>query len=281
MNNSCYHFDRIAKAIQYLSGHFKEQPDLDEVAREMNLSPFHFQRMFTEWAGVSPKKFTQYLSVNYAKSILRDKPLTDVAFETGLSGTGRLHDLFISIEGMTPGEYKNGGESLLILYDYYESPFGSLLIASTQKGICYMAFENDGQIALQELHLLFPNAGFIHQSDNLHQIALSFVRNYNSEDRKIPLHIKATPFQLKVWEALLKIPSGKLTTYGTIAHNINHPGASRAVGTAVGSNPVALLIPCHRVIQQSGLFGQYHWGSTKKSAIIGWEAAKADNIYEN
>jgi len=272
--NTKNNFERIAMAIEYISNHFREQPDLDKVAEKVNLSPFHFQRLFTEWAGVSPKKFVQYMSISYAKEILRENTLLDVAYETGLSGSGRLHDLFISIEGMTPGEYKNGGENLLIRYSYDDSPFGKILIASTSKGICYMAFEINEDSALQELHSLFPNAGFIHQSDILHQIALSFVKNYDRKDNKIKLHLKGTPFQLKVWEALLKIPPGKLTSYGTIARNINHPGASRAVGSAIGDNPVALLIPCHRVIQQSGIFGQYHWGATRKKAIIAWEAAR-------
>jgi len=272
--NTKNNFERIAMAIEYISNHFREQPDLDKVAEKVNLSPFHFQRLFTEWAGVSPKKFVQYMSISYAKEILRENTLLDVAYETGLSGSGRLHDLFISIEGMTPGEYKNGGENLLIRYSYDDSPFGKILIASTSKGICYMAFEINEDSALQELHSLFPNAGFIHQSDILHQIALSFVKNYDRKDNKIKLHLKGTPFQLKVWEALLKIPPGRLTSYGTIARNINHPGSSRAVGSAIGDNPVALLIPCHRVIQQSGIFGQYHWGATRKKAIIAWEAAR-------
>jgi AraC family transcriptional regulator of adaptative response/methylated-DNA-[protein]-cysteine methyltransferase len=269
-------FDRIAKAIAYISAHFKEQPDLEKIAANVHLSPFHFQRLFTEWAGVSPKKFTQYLSIGYAKSILRENPLTDVAFETGLSGTGRLHDLFISIEGMTPGEYRNGGESLLIRYSYYDCQFGKVLIASTDKGICFMAFEDDEDNALQELHMLFPNAGFIHQTDKLHQISLSFIHHYNQKEEKIPLHLKGTPFQLKVWEALLKIPMGDLTTYGHLARKIDHAGASRAVGSAVGENPVAFLIPCHRVIQQSGIIGQYRWGSYRKTAMIGWEAARTN-----
>ncbi len=267
-------YDRIAEAIEYITTHFREQPDLDEVAARVNLSPFHFQRLFTDWAGVSPKKFLQYITINYAKSILSEESLLNVAYESGLSGTGRLHDLFITIEGMTPGEYKNGGESLLIRYSYENSPFGRLLIASTAKGICFMAFEDDEDAALNELHHLFPNAGFIHQSDILHQAALSFITTFESKD-KIKLHLKGTPFQLKVWEALLKIPCGKLTSYGNIARTINQPSASRAVGSAIGDNPVALIIPCHRVIQQCGIIGNYHWGSARKKAIIAWEACRA------
>lgn len=274
------HYDRIAQAIEYISEHFREQPDLDEVASLVHLSPFHFQRIFTEWAGVSPKKFVQYMTISYAKSILKEGSLLNVAYDTGLSGSGRLHDLFVTIEGMTPGEYKNGGENLLIRYNYSDSPFGKVLIASTSKGICFMAFENDEGRAMHELHALFPNAGFIHQSDMLHQAALSFITTFGQKD-KIRLHLKGTPFQLKVWEALLKIPAGRLTTYSTIARSINHPSASRAVGSAIGSNPVALLIPCHRVIQQCGIFGQYHWGPARKKAIIAWEAVRNDLLFDN
>lgn len=266
-------FERIAMAIDYISKHFREQPDLDEVAAKVNMSPFHFQRLFTEWAGVSPKKFVQYMSISHAKKILRENTLLEAAYDTGLSGTGRLHDLFVTIEGMTPGEFKNGGETLLIRHNYYESPFGIILIASTSKGICFMAFENDEEDAIRDLHLLFPNAGFIHQTDLMHRAALSTIINFEKKDN-IRLHLKGTSFQLKVWEALLKIPAGRLTTYGSVARSINHPGASRAVGSAVGDNPVALIIPCHRVIQQCGVIGQYHWGPSRKMAIIAWEASK-------
>jgi AraC family transcriptional regulator of adaptative response/methylated-DNA-[protein]-cysteine methyltransferase len=266
-------FDRIALAIQYISTHYREQPDLDDVAAKVNLSPFHFQRLFTEWAGVSPKKFVQFMSISHAKNILRENTILETAWEAGLSGPGRLHDLFVTIEGMTPGEYKNGGESLLIRYSYHDSPFGPMLIASTGKGICYMAFENEEQNVIEDLHHLFPNAGFMHQSDMLHQAALSFIGNYNC-DNKIRLHLKGTPFQLKVWEALLKIPVGRLTSYGAVAKSISHPSASRAVGSAIGDNPVALIIPCHRVIQQCGVIGNYHWGPFRKKAIIAWEASK-------
>lgn len=271
-------YQRIADAIDYIKAHFKEQPNLDEVAERIHVSPFHFQRMFTDWAGVSPKKFLQYLSVEYAKGILQNKQatLSDAAFETGLSGTGRLHDLFINIEGMTPGEYKNGGEQLAINYSFAESPFGNMIVASTTKGICHMAFADEREAALAALQLKFPNARYQQVVDLIQQNALYiFTQDWNKLN-EIKLHIKGTPFQLKVWETLLKVPMGELTTYSSLAGNINSPKAFRAVGTAVGDNPVAFLIPCHRVIQSTGSFGQYHWGSTRKTAMIGWEAAKAD-----
>jgi AraC family transcriptional regulator, regulatory protein of adaptative response / methylated-DNA-[protein]-cysteine methyltransferase len=269
-------YNRIAEAIGYIKTHFKQQPDLDEVAAKVHLSPFHFQRLFTNWAGVSPKKFLQYTSIQYAKNILKDQQasLLDAAFETGLSGTGRLHDLFIKIEGMTPGEFKNGGENLFINYSYAETPFGNIIVASTTKGICYMAFAEDEQQALTDLQQYFPKAHFKQMLDIMQQNALYIFTHDWNKLHQIKLHLKGTAFQLKVWETLLKIPMGQLSTYGNIAVQINKPGASRAVGTAIGSNPVAFLIPCHRVIQSTGIFGGYMWGPVRKTAIIGWEAAK-------
>lgn len=269
-------FNRIAEAIEYLTKNFKEQPDLDAIAEKVNLSPYHFQRLFSEWAGVSPKKFLQFLTIDYAKSLLKEKgvSLFDAAIETGLSGTGRLHDLFINIEGMTPGEYKNGGESLTINYSFAESPFGNLLVASTSKGICHMAFADDQSHAFEEMKQHFPNASYHQMVDLIQQNALYIFTHDPNKLDQIKLHLKGTAFQLKVWEALLKIPSGSLSTYSHIAESIQQPKAVRAVGTAIGQNPVAFIIPCHRVIQSSGTFGNYHWGALRKKAMIGYEAAK-------
>jgi AraC family transcriptional regulator, regulatory protein of adaptative response / methylated-DNA-[protein]-cysteine methyltransferase len=271
-------YKRVAEAIAYIREHFKQQPSLEEIAEQVNLSPFHFQRLFSDWAGVSPKKFLQFLSVQHAKELLTDPQtkLSDAAFETGLSGTSRLHDLFISIEGMTPGEFRNGGENLSINYSYAESPFGNLLVASTSKGICYMAFAEDETFAFHELKQLFPNARYQQMVDMIQQNALYIFTQDWKELSKIKLHLKGTDFQLKVWETLLKIPFGGLSTYGKIAAHLNAPKASRAVGTAVGDNPVAFLIPCHRVIQSTGSIGQYHWGSNRKAAMIGWESARTN-----
>lgn len=255
-------YNRIAEAIDYIKQNFKTQPNLDEVAEKIHVSPFHFQRMFTDWAGVSPKKFLEYISIEHAKNILKNDKATlfDAAFGTGLSGTSRLHDLFIKIEGMTPGEYKNGGENLSINYSYAESPFGNILVASTAKGICYMAFADNEAQALNDLQKHFPNAQLRQMVDMIQQNALYIFTHDWSKLNKIKLHLKGTDFQLKVWETLLKIPMGQLSTYGDIAKQLNISGASRAVGTAVGSNPVAFLIPCHRVIQSTGIVGGYHWG---------------------
>ena len=267
-------YERIQKAIEFIHANFQQQPDLDAVAKEIHLSPFHFQRLFKDWAGVSPKKFLQYISLQHAKKLLQQHTVTDTAYETGLSGSSRLHDLFISIEGMTPGEYKNGGEELLINYSFAESPFGNIIVASTSKGICHLAFVNEEQDALAQLQNQFPKAQFRQVVDAIQQNAL-FIFSQDWKDlSKIKLHLKATAFQIKVWEALLKIPMGDVSTYSLIANHINSPNASRAVGTAVGDNPVAFLIPCHRVIRSTGALGQYHWGSIRKTAMLGWEAAK-------
>ncbi len=271
-------YDRIAQAIRYIKSNFKRQPSLEELAGEVCLSPFHFQRLFREWAGTTPKKFLQYISLEHAKTLLKEGQTTlfDAAFETGLSGTGRLHDLFIHIEGMTPAEYKNGGKDLSVNFSFAESPFGNLLVASTSKGICHMAFIDDEMNALNELIKRFPNATFQHKTDVMQESALAIFQSDWGKLPEIKLHLKGTDFQLKVWETLLRIPTGRLTTYGNIACQIGNSNASRAVGTAIGSNPVAFLIPCHRVIQSTGNLGGYMWGETRKSAIIGWESAKND-----
>lgn len=271
-------YNRIASAIDYIRQNFKEQPNLDSVAEKVNLSPFHFQRLFTDWAGTTPKKFLQYISIEYAKGLLKENQSTlfDAAYETGLSGTSRLHDLFINIEGMTPAEYKNGGKNLAINFSFAESPFGNLIVASTNKGICYMAFEDNEQKGIADLTHMFPNANFSRKLDILQQNALFIFQHDQSKLNQIKLHLKGTDFQLKVWESLLKIPMGQLSTYGSIAKQIEQPNASRAVGSAIGSNPVAFLIPCHRVIQSTGNFGGYMWGETRKTAIIGWEGAKTN-----
>lgn len=270
-------YKRIAASIEFFKQHFKDQPSLEEAAAHVHLSPFHFQRMFRDWAGVTPKQFLQYLSVEHAKEILKNTGATlfDTAYETGLSGTGRLHDLFIKVEGMTPGEYKNGGELLDINYSFAESPFGNIIVAATRKGICHMAFADEGrEAAFAQLVSLFPNAKYTQVVDSIQQNALFIFGQDWSKLATIKLHLKGTAFQIKVWETLLQVPVGGLTTYSRLAEKSGNTGASRAVGTAVGNNPVALLIPCHRVIKASGEIGEYHWGSTRKNAIIGWEASR-------
>lgn len=274
-------YRRIAEAIDFIVENHRSQPELEQIAEQVHMSPFHFQRLFTEWAGVSPKKFLQYVSIEHAKQVLRKRAsLLETASEVGLSGTGRLHDLFVSIEGMTPGEYKNGGEQLSINYSFAETPFGNVIIASTSKGICRMTFYQGEDEALSSLIQQFPRAQLSQKVDILQQNALFIFQRDWSQLQQIKLHLKGSDFQLKVWQALLKIPMGELQTYGHLATRIGKPGASRALGTAIGSNPVAFLIPCHRVIQSTGAIGGYRWGSTRKTAIIGWEAAGVNSQTE-
>lgn len=270
-------YKRVESAISFFKDNYRLQPKLEEVAEHVNLSPFHFQRMFHQYAGVTPKQFLQYLSVEHAKQILLTTraSLFDTAHETGLSGTSRLHDLFIKVEGMTPGEYKNGGAELTINYSFADTPFGTVLVASTAKGICHMAFADGGEgLALDQLMFNFPNARCLLWADSLQQNALFVFSRDWSRLEEVKLHLKGTDFQIKVWETLLKIPSGALTTYGELAKGSGYTGASRAVGTAIGNNPVAFLIPCHRVIRSTGESGQYHWGAVRKNIIIGWEASR-------
>ncbi len=271
-------YSRIAQAIDYIQTHFKEQPGLEKVAEQIHMSPYHFQRLFSEWAGTSPKKFLQYISAAHAKKLLREhhSSLFEAAYETGLSGTSRLHDLFINIEGMTPAEYRDGGKNLVINYSFAESLFGNIIVASTSKGICYMAFYEEEAAALSQLQEQFPNATCNRKLDLLQQSALFIFQNDWSKLKQIQLHVRGSDFQLKVWETLLKIPMGQLATYGALAQSIGKPNAARAVGTAIGSNPVAYLIPCHRVIQASGNIGGYMWGTTRKTALIGWESAQME-----
>ena len=224
-------YNRVAEAIKYIRDNFREQPSLNAIAESVHLSPYHFQRLFSDWAGVSPKKFMQYISVEYAKQLLKEqKPtLFDTAMETGLSGTGRLHDLFVRIEGMTPGEFKNAGESLTINYSFAESPFGNLIVASTSKGVCHMAFIDDEKKALTHLQSCFAKASYRQVVDQVQQDALFIFQNDWRKLNQIKLHLNATPFQLKVWDALLKIPQGCLTTYGALAEAIAAPKSSRRI----------------------------------------------------
>ncbi len=269
-------YQRIEQAIRFIRENFQDQPDLDEIARQIHLSPFHFQRIFKEWAGVSPKKFLQFISIEYAKQLLKEqKSLATVSFETGLSGTSRLHDLFIQIEGMTPGEYQQGGKNLHIYYSVAETLFGNILIASTKKGICHLSFIDEiSGLPEADIKVRFPAATLEQKTDLQQQQALKLFHDDWTDLEKIKLHLKGTPFQIKVWTALLRIPAGSLRSYLNIAGEIGDPRASRAVGTAIGNNPIAFLIPCHRVITSSGNLGGYHWGVDRKTALIGWEAAK-------
>ena len=275
MSEKNVNYNRIAKAIAFIHANFKQQPSLEEIAAHVHLSPFHFQRLFQEWAGTTPKKFLQYISLQHAKQILLASKSTNLAtFDTGLSSNSRLHELFVNIESMTPAEYKNGGASLKIQYSIKYTPFGNICVASTNKGVCNIAFVESKEEGLTSIKAHFPNATIHQQEEKSHIEVAQFISNASTLTTPIHLHLKGTTFQLKVWEALLKIPQGRLKTYGEIARSIGNTKSSRAVGTAIGSNPIAYLIPCHRVIQTSGLFGGYMWGRIRKTAIIGWENAQ-------
>jgi AraC family transcriptional regulator of adaptative response/methylated-DNA-[protein]-cysteine methyltransferase len=269
-------YRRIESAINFIATNFRDQPSLNEIAAASHVSPYHFQRLFSKWVGISPKKFMQFISINYAKDALAGQGATllDTAYHSGLSGPGRLHDLFVKIEGMTPGAFKQGGAGLSIKYSFADSPFGTLLIASTPTGVCHMAFEDVFEVGLERLRSKFPNASMQRASDQMQQDALFIFQHDGSPPKAIKLHLSGTPFQVKVWEALLKIPMGSLATYGDIAAQIGAPAASRAVGTATGSNPIAFLIPCHRVIKKTGQIGGYMWGASRKQTMIAWEGAK-------
>ena len=269
-------YQRIERAIAYICTYRQDQPSLDDIARHVHLSSHHFQKIFTKWAGVSPKKFMQFLTLDHAKTLLKQSGsnLLNTAYDIGLSGPGRLHDLFISIEGMTPGDYKNGGQNLQIFYHFAESLFGPVLIASTSKGICHLSFMDDQTEDLARLQTHFPQARFIEQYTDMHASALQSLGKPDHSLPQIKLHLQGSAFQLKVWEGLLRIPFGQIESYSQLAQSIQNPNAIRAVGTAIGLNPIAYLIPCHRVIQKTGSLGQYHWGATRKAALIGWEAAQ-------
>ncbi|REL39015.1 methylated-DNA--[protein]-cysteine S-methyltransferase [Rhodohalobacter sp. SW132] len=272
-------YNRIEGAIRYIRTHFRDQPTLEAIASSVHLSPHHFQRIFTEWAGTSPKKFLKYVTADYTKEILRENrqlSLFEAAGKAGLSGTGRLHDLFVSIDGMTPAEFRDGGKNLGINYSFNSTRFGNVLVASTGRGICHLSFTQNESSSLKKLKACFPKAAYSQQTDICQERALTIFRRSDSSLDTLKLHLRGTDFQIKVWSALLNIPSGILTTYGDIAKQAGNPGASRAVGSAVGKNPVAYIIPCHRVIRSSGDISGYRWGSDRKRVMIGWEAAQAD-----
>lgn len=265
------HYETIAEAIGYVRSHYNQQPELETVARHVHMSPFYFQKIFTEWAGVSPKKFLQHISLQHAKKLLRNDQLSlfDTAEALGMSGTGRLHDLFVTIENMTPAEYKNGGESLQITYNFLTTKFGKICIAATKKGICYLHFEDD-ESNVKNLQSEFPKATLTCGHHFLFDRAIQCIDGINFE-AKINLHLKGTEFQVKVWHALLSIAEGHTSTYKKIAMQAGAETAYRAAGTAIGHNPVAYLIPCHRVIRGDGDLGGYMWGLNRKAAMLASE----------
>ena len=267
---------RIEQAILYLENHYRDQPELGDVAANIGLSEYHFQRLFTRWAGVSPKRFLQFLTKEGAKDLLsQSENLLDTTHQVGLSSLGRLHDLFVTAEAVTPGEYKSRGAGVTIRYAIHPTPFGKCLIATTERGICHLSFvQNSEGEAIDQLVADWKQATMIedHRS-TVPLIEPIFDLRYSHRGKPLNVHLRGTNFQLKVWQALLQIPAGEVTTYAGIASRIGNPNATRAVGTAVGHNPIAVLIPCHRVIRKVGEFGNYRYGALRKKALLAREFA--------
>ena len=280
-NQSAEDYLRIEQAISYLEDHYKDQPGLEEVAANIGLSEFHFQRLFTRWAGVSPKRFLQFLTKEGAKELLdKSENLLDTTHQVGLSSLGRLHDLFVTTEAVSPGEYKSRGEGVTIRYGLHASPFGKCLVAVTERGICHFGFVQTSEgAAIDNLVADWKNARMI-EDNRITAPLIEPIFDLSQRGKPLNLHLRGTNFQLKVWEALLNIPSGSVTTYEGLAERIGQPTASRAVGTAVGQNPIAVLIPCHRVIRKVGEFGNYRYGALRKKALLAYESAHSYPVVE-
>jgi AraC family transcriptional regulator of adaptative response/methylated-DNA-[protein]-cysteine methyltransferase len=282
MNNTheISNYSRIEKAIQYLEENFKQQPDLDAVAEKVHLSPFHFQRIFTEWAGISPKRFLQFLTVDFLKTKLSEsRNIVELADAAGLSSQSRVYDLFTTLEAVTPQEYKLHGSGIRISYGFHDTPFGPCLLGVTERGICWLSFlqtDGDPRIELENMKHHWNNSVFYQDQSLTAAFADDIFFQKNVHGRKLHAFVKGTNFQVKVWEALLRVPMGSVVTYQDIAGQIQSPKAVQAVGSAVGANHIAFLIPCHRVIRKDGVLGEYRWTSAKKKGIIGWEMAREE-----
>ena len=276
-------YERVANVIRFLDRHHTEQPDLHQLASAAGLSPFHFHRLFSAWAGVTPKDFLQCLTLEHVKHLLRNGDnVFDAALNAGLSGPGRLHDLCVTLEAASPGEMKNGGAGMQIEYGFAETPFGQALIAETKRGICHLSFV-DGHGRNSARNLLtsqWSNAKLNRNDARIAELSAKIFTQVRDRASRPTLRafVRGTPFQLRVWRALLRVPSGSLTTYGRLAQAIGQSQAARAVGSAVGANPIAFIIPCHRVIRETGALGNYHWDPIRKRAIVGWELLSPNSI---
>ena len=268
-------YQLIEQAIQYLEKHANNQPDLNEIASAIGLSEYHFQRTFSRWAGISPKRFIQFLTKESAKELLtKTENLLDTTFGVGLSSLGRLHDLFVTTEAVTPGQFKSGGAGLTVRYGLHDTPFGKALIGITERGICHLGFvKNYEGDAIDKLVLSWPQAKMVEDHMTTEGMIKPIFDLSQRSKKPLYVHLRGTNFQLKVWEALLRIPPGAVISYQGLARQAGCPQASRAVGTALGDNPIAVLIPCHRVIRKIGEFGNYRYGTARKKAILGWETA--------
>lgn len=283
-------YKRIALAIEYLEKNFRHQPELDEVAEQVHVSPFHFQRLFTEWAGISPKRFLQFLTVDFLKEKLQEtSTLMEAADAAGLSSQSRVYDLFTTLEAVTPQEYKQRG-GIIIQYGFTDTQFGQALIGVSERGVCWLSFlqtDGDALVSLEEMKSYWNNSVFRENSELIEDYAtrifsrLSVTPLHEEREKnngKLHLFVKGTNFQIKVWEALLRLPVGNVTTYQTIANTIGNPKALQAVGSAVGANHIAYLIPCHRVIRKDGILGEYRWNAIRKKSMLGWEMARIEHL---
>jgi len=269
------HYASMEKVIAHIVERKLEAKPLEEIAASMGMSPGHLQKLFTRWVGISPKQFGRYLSLEYAKELLGEHGSLDTAVKAGLSSGGRLHDLFVDIEAMTPGEYRNQGASLALRYSTFPTRFGACLVASTGRGITNVLFSDSPEDAAQELRARWPKASLARKADPSHASVRKYLQGLAPQS-KIKLHLRGTNFQIKVWEALLSIPEGSANTYGRVAERAGCPNSSRAVGAAIGENPVGYLIPCHRVLKSTGEISGYRWGVARKRAMLAYEAARRD-----
>jgi AraC family transcriptional regulator, regulatory protein of adaptative response / methylated-DNA-[protein]-cysteine methyltransferase len=271
-------YARVRAAIEYMSGRWRSQPEVDEVAAHVGLSASHFHHLFKRWAGLTPKAFLQALTLDHARNLLRDSAsVLDAAYEVGLSGPGRLHDLFVTHEAMTPGDFRRGGEGLTLAYGFHPSPFGEAIAVATPRGLAGLGWVDGGDraAALEDMRRRWPNARFVEDPGAIAPyVRRAFDPDEWRADRPLRVVLIGTDFELRVWETLLSIPLGRATTYSDIARKLGKPQAARAVGAAVGKNPISFVVPCHRVLGRSGALTGYHWGLARKQAIIGWEAGQ-------
>jgi AraC family transcriptional regulator of adaptative response/methylated-DNA-[protein]-cysteine methyltransferase len=272
-------YDVVRRAIAHIKGNWRAQPEIDEIAEASGVTPSELHHLFRRWAGLTPKAFLQALTLDSARNLLRDSAsVLDASYEVGLSGPGRLHDLFVTHEAMSPGEWKTGGEGLTIHYGFHPAVFGTALVMATDRGLCGLAFADPGEeaAAIADMRRRWPRANYVEDSARTAPLcARIFDKKLWREDRPLRVVLIGTDFEVRVWETLMRIPMGRATTYSTIAGTIGNPKASRAVGAAVGKNPISFVVPCHRVVGKSGELTGYHWGLTRKRAMLGWEAGQA------
>ena len=271
-------YDVVRRAIGHIRGHWREQPEIEAIAEAAGVTPTELHHLFRRWAGLTPKAFLQALTLDGARQLLRDSAsVLDATYEVGLSGPGRLHDLFVTHEAMSPGEWKTGGEGLTVFFGFHPSPFGSALVMATERGLAGLAFADPGEerAALADMKARWPRAAYVEDSARTAAIARRiFDSSQWQQDKPLRVVLIGTDWEVRVWETLLQIPMGRLTTYSDIASKIHKPAAARAVGAAVGKNPVSFVVPCHRVVGKSGDLTGYHWGITRKRAMLGWEAGQ-------